>query len=46
MPLYEMETKLHFIFLQGINGGIIIIIDKNLFDTYLVDKRTQIKKLG
>ena len=46
MPLYKMETKSHFTFLQGINSGIIIIIDKNLFDTYLVDKTTQIKKLG
>ena len=46
MPLYNMETKSHFTFSQGINGGIIIIIDKNLFDTYLVDKKTQIKKLG
>ena len=39
MPLYKMETKSHFTFLQEINGGIIIIINKNLFDTYLVDKK-------
>ena len=46
MPLYKMEVKPHFTFLQEIYGGIIIIIDKNLFDTYLVDKRTQRKKTG
>ena len=40
MPLYKMETKSHFTFLQGINGEIIIVINKNLFYTYLVDKRT------
>ena len=41
-----MEKNLHFTFLQGINGGIIIINDKNLFDRYPVNKTTEIKKLG
>ena len=48
-PLYKKGTKLHFTFLQAINGGIIVIIYNNLFDIYLVDKRTkrtQIKKHG
>ena len=46
MPLCKMETNSNFTFLQGINGGIMIINDKNLFDRYIVNKRTQIKKLG
>ena len=46
MPPYKMETISHFTFLKGINGGIIIINNENLFDRYLVSKRTQIKKLG
>ena len=41
MPLYRIEINSHFTFLQGgINGGIIIINDKNLSERYLVNKKT------
>ena len=44
--LISMETKSHFTFLQGINGRIIIMIDKNQFDTYLVDKKHPNQETG
>ena len=41
-----MEAKSHFTFLQGINAGIIITINKNLFGTYLVDKKGTNQETG